>query len=145
MTETSGNDLLLAKRCAAVMLESDAASKSLGMTVEIPAAGEAIVTMTIRDDMVNGFDVCHGGLIFALADSAFAFACNARNRLSVAASANIDFLRPAMRGDCLTASAVEQHSGKSGGVYTVSVVNQRGDSVAIFRGRSASRDQALVK
>lgn len=145
MTDNLGDNLEMAKRCADVMFGSDAASKSLGMSVDIPAPGEAIVTMTVRDDMVNGFDVCHGGLIFALADSAFAFACNARNRLSVAASANIDFLRPARRGDRLTATAAEQHSGQSGGVFTVSVVNQRGESVAVFRGRSASRDQSLIK
>lgn len=135
----------VARQCADIMMSRDAASGMLGIAVDIPAAGEAIATMRIRKDMVNGFDVCHGGLIFSLADTAFAFACNAHNRLSVAASANIDFLRPAKLDDVLTATAREQHSGRGGGVYVVDVVNQQGKAVALFRGRSASRGEALIK
>jgi acyl-CoA thioesterase len=101
--------------------------------------------MRIRDDMVNGFDVCHGGIIFALADTAFAFACNAYNRLSVAASAHIEFLRPAKTNDELTATASEEHRGKRSGLYSVEVRNQHGETIALFRGRSAGRDRALVK
>ncbi|NNC76319.1 MAG: hydroxyphenylacetyl-CoA thioesterase PaaI [Woeseiaceae bacterium] len=145
MSGDAGTKLDVAKRCAQKMFASDHASNHLGMSIDIPAPGEATVTMTIRADMVNGFDVCHGGFIFALADSAFAFACNAHNRLSVAASANIDFLRPAKLGDRLTARAVEQHAGQSGGVYSVRVENQHGKAVAEFRGRSASRDEPLLK
>ena len=126
------------------MYGSDEASKALGIDVEIPEAGSAVATMQVRADMVNGFDVCHGGIIFALADTAFAFACNAYNRLSVAASANIEFLRPAKRDDVLTATATEEHRGKRGGVYSIDVRNQHGERVAIFRGRSASRDEALI-
>lgn len=145
MTADADSALLLAQRCADVMMSADAASKMLGITVEIPAPGTCIARMRVRQDMVNGFDVCHGGLIFSLADTAFAFACNAHNRLSVAASANIDFLRPASLNDELTATAREQHAGKGGGVYVVDVVNQQGRPVALFRGRSASRAEALVK
>lgn len=137
--------LALARRCADVMMSNDAASKMLGISIEIPEPGVCIARMRVREDMVNGFDVCHGGLIFALADTAFAFACNAHNRLSVAASANIDFLRPAKLGDELTATAHERQAGKTGGVYVVDVVNQAGGAVALFRGRSASRAEALVK
>lgn len=117
----------------------------LGIGTEIPAPGTCVARMRVREDMVNGFGVCHGGLIFSLADTAFAFACNAHNRVSVAASANIDFLRPAKLGDELTATAREQHAGKGGGVYVVDVVNNAGKAVALFRGRSASRAETLVK
>jgi len=117
----------------------------LGITVDIPAPGQAVATMRVRKDMVNGFDVCHGGIIFALADTAFAFACNAYNRLSVGASANVDFLRAAKLDDELSATANEEHRGNRGGIYAVEVVNQHGQTVALFRGRSASRDQSLIK
>lgn len=144
---TAGDDapLRLARQCADVMIRADAASQMLGIRIEIPETGSCVARMRIREDMVNGFDVCHGGLIFALADTAFAFACNAHNRLSVAASANIDFLRPARLADELTATAREQHAGKGGGVYIVEVANQDGQRIALFRGRSASRAEALVK
>lgn len=145
MTSTDDATLALARQCADAMMAADAASKMLGIRVDIPETGACVARMRVREDMVNGFDVCHGGLIFALADTAFAFACNAHNRLSVAASANIDFLRPAKLGDELTARAHEQHVGKSGGVYVVDVVDQDDRPVALFRGRSASRPEPLVK
>lgn len=145
MTAQDDDTLRLARHCADVMMSRDAASKALGISIEIPDAGTCIARMRVRADMVNGFDVCHGGLIFSLADTAFAFACNAHNRVSVAASANIDFLRPAKLHDVLTATAREQQVGKSGGVYVVDIVNQAGTAVALFRGRSASRADALVK
>lgn len=145
MTADNDEALALARRCADVMMSNDAASRALGISIEIPQPGTCIARMRVREDMVNGFDVCHGGLIFSLADTAFAFACNAHNRLSVAASANIDFLRPATLDDELTATAREQHAGKGGGVYVVDVVNQSGRAVALFRGRSASRAETLVK
>lgn len=133
-----------ARRCADAMFAKDAASRALGITIDIPRAGHAVARMRVRDDMVNGFDVCHGGLIFTLADTAFAFACNAYNRVSVAASANVDFLRPARLGDELTATAEEQHAGRSGGVYTVTVANERGETVALFRGRSSATANVLL-
>ena len=92
--------------------------------------------MTVREDMLNGFDVCHGGLLFSLADTAFAFACNTYNRVTVASGATIDFLAPVYLDDELTAEASEQALGGRTGVYDVVVTNQRGKNVAVFRGRS---------
>jgi len=139
------NDLEMARRCAAAMMANDRASKALGISIEIDTPGQARAHMHVRDDMVNGFDVCHGGLLFALADSAFAFACNAHNRVAVAAAASIEFLRPVRSGDELTATAVEDHRGRRAGFYTVRVVNQDDALVALFRGRSASRDEAILE
>lgn len=131
-------DLQAAQERARVLWANDKASQSLGVSVEIPAAGAAVACMTVRDDMLNGFDVCHGGLLFALADTAFAFACNADDQRSFAASASIEFLRPAVLGDCLRAHAAEEHRGRRTGFYTVKIENQDGRLVALFRGRSVS-------
>ncbi|MDH3417685.1 MAG: hydroxyphenylacetyl-CoA thioesterase PaaI [Gammaproteobacteria bacterium] len=138
------NELAMAKRCAEKMWASDSASKALGMEIDIPAAGSATARMRVREDMVNGFDVCHGGLLFALADTAFAFACNAYDRVTVAGSASIEFLRPAMRGDALIANATEDYRGRRSGYYTVRVDNQDGEAVALFRGRCVSRDEPVL-
>ena len=100
--------------------------------------------MTVREDMVNGFGVCHGGLLFTLADTAFAFACNGYDDVTVAAAASIDFLRPARLGDELHAHARQDYRGSKSGFYTVEVRNQRDELVAIFRGRSASRGERLL-
>lgn len=134
-----------ARRCADAMYANDRSSKMLGISVDVTAPGRAVARMTVRDDMVNGFDVLHGGLMFALADTAFAFACNGYNEKTVAASAQIEFLRPAALGDELTAEASEEHRGRRSGYYTVRVANQRGDLVALFRGRSAGTGEPLVK
>jgi acyl-CoA thioesterase len=134
----------IAKRCAEVMYARDAASRALGIGVEIQAAGSAVAQMTVRDDMVNGFDVCHGGLLFTLADTAFAFACNAYDNLTFAAAANIEFIRPALLGDELRAIAREDYRGTKRGIYTVEIRNQRDEVVALFRGRSASRGERLL-
>jgi phenylacetic acid degradation protein PaaD len=128
----------IAKACAAKMSEADAASRRLGMTVEVTGVGQAEARVEVSTDMMNGFDVCHGGYIFALADTAFAFACNAYNEMTYAAGASIDFLRPARAGDKLLARANERHRGGRSGVYDVSVVNQDGDEVAVFTGRSVA-------
>ena len=133
-----------ARRCADAMYARDAASQALGIRIEIPVAGEAVAHMIVRQDMVNGFDVCHGGLLFTLADTAFAFACNAYDDLTFAAAASIDFLRPARLGDALRASAREDYRGSRSGFYTVEVRNQDDDVVAVFRGRSASKGKALL-
>jgi acyl-CoA thioesterase len=138
------NDLKTARACAAKMYANDKASQALGIEIEIPEPGSAVATMTVREDMVNGFDMCHGGLIFTLADTAFAFACNAYNDLTVAGAGTIDFLRSAFLGDELKAVALEEHRGKRGGVYAVEVVNQRAQFVALFRGRAISRGEALI-
>ena len=133
-----------AKRCAEAMYKNDAASQGLGIRIEIPGAGEAVAHMTVREDMVNGFGVCHGGLLFTLADTAFAFACNAYDDVTVAAAASIDFLRPARLGDELRAVAREDYRGSKSGFYTVEVRNGGDDVVAVFRGRSASRGERLL-
>ncbi len=138
------NELAMAKRCAEKMWASDSASKALGMDVEISEAGCATARMRVREDMVNGFDVCHGGLLFALADTAFAFACNAYDRVSVAGSASIEFLRPAVLGDRLCAIATEDYRGRRSGYYTVRVDNQHGEAVALFHGRCVSRDERVL-
>lgn len=138
------SDIDTARRCAEAMLAQDRSAKLLGISVDVTAPGEAEARMTVRDDMVNGIDVLHGGLTFALADTAFAFACNGHNERSFAASAQIDFLRPALAGDELTARASQDHQGRRSGYYSVRVVNQRGELVALFRGRSAGTGKPCV-
>lgn len=101
--------------------------------------------MTVTADMVNGHRVCHGGLVFALADSAFAFSCNSYNRSTVAAGASIDFLAPAHEGDVLTATAVERWRLRRAGIYDIAVTNQRGETIALFRGRSHELDGRVVE
>lgn len=118
------------------MFAGDRASRAFGMQVTHMAPGTATLTMCVRADMLNGFAICHGGLITTLADSAFAFACNARNEFSVAAGLAIDFLAPAREDDVLTAVAVEVSQSGRSGLYDVSVTNQRGERVALMRGRS---------
>ena len=137
-------DREIAQRCADAMLARDECSRALGISIDIPKAGAAVATMSVRDDMLNGFDVIHGGLTFALADTAFAFACNAYDKQTFAASAQVEFLRPATSGDTLTATAREDYRGRRSGYYSVEVRNQDDALVAIFRGRSASNDKCLL-
>lgn len=126
-----------AEECAREMMSTDSASQALGISIFIPEPGACEARMTVRRDMVNGHDICHGGLIFSLADSAFAFACNGHNEVAVAASASIEFLRPAKLGDELLAMANEVHKGRRLGLYDILVSDQDGQRVAVFRGRSA--------
>lgn len=130
------NDREIAQKCRDTMWQKDVASQEMGMTVEVTEPGSAEAAFEVRRDMVNGYDICHGGYIFALADSAFAFACNSYNNITVAAGASIEFVRPARRGDRLRAVATERHRGGRTGVYDIVVTNQDDDVVAIFRGRS---------
>ena len=123
---------------AAHMFADDRASRGLGMAIVDIGDGTAALTMTVRDDMLNGFEICHGGFITTLADSAFAFACNSRNVVTVAAGLTVDFLAPARRGDVLTAKAVEVSKAGRTGVYDMVVTNQHGVRVALLRGRSHS-------
>jgi phenylacetic acid degradation protein PaaD len=125
-----------AARAAAALWSGDAASQHLGMTVDSCGPGRASVSMSIRPDMVNGHGICHGGLVFALADSAFAFACNSYGDNTVAAGAAIEFLAPAREGDRLRAVAVERWRAGRAGIYEIDVRNQQGELVALFRGRS---------
>jgi acyl-CoA thioesterase len=120
------------------MYASDRASRGLGMRIVELGEGTARLEMAVREDMLNGHDICHGGFITTLADSAFAFACNSRNQLTVAAGLTVDFLAPVKRGDVLTADAVEVSLRGRTGVYDIAVTNQDGICVALVRGRSAS-------
>ncbi len=126
----------LAELTGRVMYAKDAASQALGARLVSIGPGRASMAMTIRADMLNGHQTCHGGFIFALADSAFAFACNARNQVTVAAGCSIDYLAPGLLGDVLTAQAIEVSLAGRTGVYDVLVTNQDGKRIALFRGRS---------
>lgn len=121
---------------ARAMFERDEASRRLGMTLVESTPGYALVRMAVRDDMIQGHGTCHGGFVFALADSALAFACNGYDFTAVAANCSIDFLAPVRLGDTLTATAREQARAGRTGVYDVAVTNQQGTVVALFRGRS---------
>ena len=125
-----------ADAAAARMWANDRASKALGMRIVAVSEGAAFLEMTVRDDMLNGFDLCHGGLITTLADSAFAFACNSRGDMTVAAGLSVDLLLPARKGDVLTARAFEVSQSGRTGLYDITVTNQRGEQVALVRGRS---------
>ena len=135
----------MAEQCAARMWANDRASRSLGMVIESITPGGATLSMSVREDMTNGHDICHGGHIFLLADSAFAFACNTYNRVSVAQAAKIDFVRPAVKGDLLRATAREIHRGARSGIYDVVVERADGKLIACFRGNSHSTDKQLIE
>jgi acyl-CoA thioesterase len=127
------------------MSRDDRASRMLGLVVEAIGPGTATLTMTVRDDMLNGHDLCHGGLVATLADSAFAYACNAYNEFTVASGFDVNLMAPAHRGDVLTARATEVSKTGRTGVYDIVVSNQRGEAVAVFRGRSYTvKGRALV-
>ncbi|WP_396270167.1 hydroxyphenylacetyl-CoA thioesterase PaaI [Ideonella sp.] len=126
----------VAEACRDAMWANDRASKALGMQIQAISPGGAVLSMTVREDMLNGHDTCHGGLITTLADSAFAFACNAYNEITVASGFDVNIMAPARQGDVLTATAVEQSKSGRTGVYDITVTNQAGVRVAIFRGRS---------
>jgi acyl-CoA thioesterase len=127
------------------MMAEDAASRGLGMKIEAMAPGYAKLSMPVREDMLNGFKICHGGFITTLADSAFAFACNSSNALTLAAGIAVEFIAPAHLGDMLTAEAKEISLAGRTGIYDVTVVNQRGETVALLRGRShRTRDRKTV-
>ena len=118
------------------MMAKDKASQALGMRLSHISPGAAHMDMRVRPDMVNGFGTCHGGMITSLADSAFGFACNSYNELTVASGLSVDFVAPAFEGDMLTARASEVSLSGRTGVYDVMVFNQKTDCVAVFRGRS---------
>lgn len=138
------NEVETAKRCADAMWAKDAASQRLGITLEVTGAGAVRARMEVSPAMINGHDVCHGGYLFTLADTAFAFACNAYDRVTLAAGASIDFLRPARQGDRLTASATERYRGRRTGIYDVLITNQEDEVVAVFRGRSHATERRLL-
>ncbi|WP_179403173.1 hydroxyphenylacetyl-CoA thioesterase PaaI [Burkholderia guangdongensis] len=127
----------LARATAHAMYEADACSRSLGMELLEVRPGYARLRMPVRPDFLNGHQICHGGLIFTLADSTFAFACNSYNASTVAAGCSIEYLRPVQGDDVLTAEAVEQTLVGRQGIYDIRVTNQAGETVAMFRGKSA--------
>lgn len=126
----------LAEEVARAMWSRDHASQMLGLRIQAVRPGYARLLMTVRKDMVNGHHICHGGLIFTLADSAFAYACNSYNRNTVASACAIDFLSPAKEGDILEAEAVERSLSGRTGVYDITVRTRSGRTVALFRGKS---------
>jgi acyl-CoA thioesterase len=130
------NPQALAELAGKTMYDRDPASQALGMLLAEIRPGYARMTMPVRADMLNGHQTCHGGYIFMLADSAFAFACNSHNHNTVGAGCTIDYLAPGREGDLLTAEATEQALAGKTGVYDVRVVNQEGRAIALFRGKS---------
>jgi acyl-CoA thioesterase len=133
---TTADARTLAERVAASMYERDTATQALGIRVAHVGPGYAELAMAVRADMLNGHEICHGGFIFTLADSAFAYACNSYNLNTVASGGAIEFTAPARAGDVLTARAHERQLAGRTGVYDVEVANQRGETVALFRGKS---------
>ena len=127
---------LLAERVRDHMWAADRASQGMGMHVAAIGPGTCTMTMTVREDMLNGYGTCQGGLMAALADSCFAFACNAYNEITVASGFNVEIMAPGRLGDVLTATAVEVSKAGRMGVYDVDVRNQRDERVVAFRGRS---------
>ncbi len=137
------DDLAIAKQCRDTMYAADVAVRALDIKVEVTGAGRAEAELEIRSEMLNGHEVCHGGYLFTLADTAFAYACNSYNLVTFAAGASIEFLRPAKLGDQIVAVATERHRGGRTGIYDVVLSNQDGAEVAIFRGRSHSTRDTL--
>jgi acyl-CoA thioesterase len=136
-SEVTMNPDEIAKRCAEIMWPDDQAARGLGISIIAVGPGSATLSMPVRADMVNSHGTCHGGFIFAVADSTFAYACNSFNHRTVAAGVDINFLAPAHLDDILTASGHARHQGGRSGVYDIEVSNQDGKLVAIFRGRAA--------
>jgi acyl-CoA thioesterase len=130
------NPQALAEAAGAAMFARDPASQGLGMKLVEIRPGYARMTMPVRSDMLNGHQTCHGGFIFALADSAFAFACNSHNHTTVGAGCTIDYLAPGRLDDLLTAEAIERTLAGKTGIYDVDVTNQEGKMIATFRGKS---------
>ncbi len=134
----------LANDVVSHMMQHDRFSQWLGIEIVEIKEGYSKIKMTIREEMVNGFGIIHGGIAFSLADSAFAFACNNRNVLSVALDTSINFIKPVHTGDILVAEAKELHNGKSTGLYQISIRNQKDHEVAVFKGLCYRTDKKLI-
>ncbi|MFZ1264266.1 MAG: hydroxyphenylacetyl-CoA thioesterase PaaI [Chitinophagaceae bacterium] len=134
----------LAKKVVAHMMEHDLFSQWLGIEVLEIKEGYSKIKMTVRKEMINGFGIVHGGIAFSLADSAFAFACNNRNVLSVALDTSINFIKPVHVEDVLTAEAEELHNGKTTGLYHITISNQKNHQVALFKGLCYRTDKELM-
>jgi acyl-CoA thioesterase len=135
----------MARKVGATMFAVDNASKDF-MQMELLSCepGRAVMRMRVREPMLNGHKICHGGLIFTLADSTFAFACNSHNKVAVAAGCSIEFLKPAHLDDVLTCEGIEQTLQGRHGIYDMKVTNQRGEVIAMFRGKSAQIQGTVV-
>lgn len=136
MSAASLSPQVLAEACVKAMWDDDNATRHLGMELLAVAPGEATITMTIAETMTNGHGTCHGGYIFTLADSAFAFACNTYNQRTVAQHCSVTYIAPAFKGDRLTATAREVSRRGRAGIYDIRITNQEGEHVAEFRGHS---------
>ncbi len=128
----------VAQACGRMMYAEDRSSQHLGIELLEIRPGYARLVMTVRREQTNSHGICHGGYIFLLADTAFAYSCNSRNQRAVAAGASIEFLAPAHEGDVLTAEGVEQHLAGRTGIYDMRVTDQHGKVIAMFRGKSAA-------
>ncbi|TLP71688.1 hydroxyphenylacetyl-CoA thioesterase PaaI [Pseudomonas nitroreducens] len=126
----------LARDCAEAMYERDQATRRMGIQLLDAGPGSARLSMRVREDMIQGHGTCHGGYLFALADSAFAFACNSYNDATVAIGCSIDYVAPAREGDELIASAFEQSRSGRTGNYDVRIENSQGQLIALFHGKS---------
>ena len=126
----------LAEATAEAMYARDRVAQALGLKIVRVQPGASLLTMVVRGDMVNGHHICHGGMIFSLADAAFAYACNSYNKNTVASACHIDFLTPAKEGETLEAEAVEQSAAGRTGVYDITVRTAGGKTIALFRGKS---------
>lgn len=144
MDETAGSAEELARRGAALMWAEDRASQALGIVIEDVSPGRAVARMTVGPAMVNGHAIAHGGYVFLLADTAFAFACNTYGMVTVARSADVTFVAPARDGDELVAEATERHRAGRNGIYDVTVRRADGTVVAEFRGHSRQLAARLV-
>jgi acyl-CoA thioesterase len=145
LSESDMNDRALAAKVGEVMFAADRATREF-MQMELVSCepGRAVVRMLVRQAMLNGHDICHGGLIFTLADSTFAYACNSRNKATVASGCSIEFLKPGRLGDVLICEGVEQVLQGRHGIYDMRVTNQHGEIVATFRGRSTQVQGSVI-
>ena len=135
---------IIAGKVVANMLEKDLFSQWLGISIIEITEGYSKIKMTVRPEMINGFGIVHGGIAFSLADSAFAFACNNRNVLSVALDTSINFLKPVHIDDVLIAEATELHNGRSTGLYHINITNQINEIVAVFKGTCFRTSKSLI-
>ncbi len=136
---------IFAQKVVERMMETDLFSKWLGIEIIEIREGYSKIKMTVREEMVNAFGIAHGGVAFSMADSAFAFACNNRNNLSVALDTSINFIKPVHVEDVLIAEAIEVHNGKSTGLYQISITNQYDHLVALFKGTCFRTNKKLVE
>lgn len=139
----SNNEIETAKRSGEEMMANDKAARALGIELVEIAPGFAKMTMQVRNDMLNGFAICHGGMTFSLADTAFAYACNSRNKKTVALQCTINYTSAAHEGDTLTAVASESSLAGRTGVYDITITNQHGKQISFFRGTSYATSSSI--